>query len=160
MALINISNLVTFSTSSLAYTMANQQASPSATTEKDQIKAHYRTYIDYCNEQNYEGVRGFYTSPINVNDVPLAPTKVTDQIKSFADAFPDWRWEIRRFTIDGEYLAVHFNITGTHQGTFEGIEATGSCITTTELTLYRMEDRKFSHVWPFIDIASIIKQIS
>ncbi|KAH8882042.1 NTF2-like protein [Thozetella sp. PMI_491] len=140
--------------------MANQQASPSSTTQKDRMKAHYQSYIDYCNEQNYEGVEGFYTSPININDVPLAPSKVTEQIKSIVEAFPDWRWEIRRFTIDGEYLAVHFNITGTHLGTFQGIEATGRRITTTELTLYHMADGKFSHVWPFIDFASVIKQIS
>jgi len=139
--------------------MANQQASPSA-TEKDQLKAHYQSYIDYCNEQNYEGVEGFYTSPININDVPMAPSKVTDQIKSIVEAFPDWRWEIRRFTIDGEYMAVHFNITGTHRGTFQGIEATGRRITTTELTLYHLADGKFSCVWPFIDFASVIKQIS
>ncbi|KAH6626601.1 hypothetical protein B0J18DRAFT_425218 [Chaetomium sp. MPI-SDFR-AT-0129] len=139
--------------------MANQQASPSA-TENAQLKAHYQSYIDYCNEQNYEGILGFYTSPISINDVPGAPSQVTDQIKSIFEAFPDWRWEIRRFIIDGEYMAVHFNITGTHRGTFQGIEATGRRITTTELTLYRLADGRFSHVWPFVDFASIIKQIS
>lgn len=140
--------------------MADQQA-PRSAAEIAQLKAHYQTYIDYCNEQNYEGVLKFYTSPIiNINDAPVPPSQVIDQIKVLFEGFPDWRWEIRRFVIDGEYMAVHFTNTGTHRGTFQEIEATGRRITTTELTLYHLKDGQFSHVWPFVDFASIVKQIS
>jgi predicted ester cyclase len=140
--------------------MASQQAISSGTNQDEQIKSHYRTYIDYCNAQDYKSVEEFYTSPININDESCPSSKAIDRFKSLVEAFPDWRWEIRRLTLDGEYLAVHFDITATHQGTFQGIQATGRRIKTTELTLYRVADGKFSHVWPFIDFASIIEQIS
>ena len=140
--------------------MANQQVTSSETNQNDRIKAYFRSYIDYCNVRDYKAVEGFYTSPMNLNDESYPSCKIIELFKSTIEAFPDGRWEIRRITTDGEYLAVHFNITATHQGTFQGIQATGRRIKTTELTLYRLKDGKFTHVWPFIDFASIIEQIS
>lgn len=39
-------------------------------------------------------------------------------------AFPGWCWEIRNSAIEGELIWLRFSVTGTHRGTFQGIEAT------------------------------------
>jgi predicted ester cyclase len=66
----------------------------------------------------------FYTSTIKVNEVPMNPAAVAAQFAPPFSAFPDWHWEIRNLVVDGDYIAVHFTVTGTHRGVFQGIEAT------------------------------------
>jgi predicted ester cyclase len=33
--------------------------------------------------------------------------------------------EMRNLVADGDYIALHFTVTGSHRGAFQGIEATG-----------------------------------
>lgn len=101
----------------------------------------------------------FYTSPININDEPWVPMKVTDQFKELVEGFPDWHWEIRHLTIDDGFLALHFDVTGTHHGRFRGVEPTGRRVSTTQLTLYHLVDEKFTEVWDLTDMSSVMKQI-
>jgi predicted ester cyclase len=51
---------------------------------------------------------------------------------------------MRNLVADGDYIAVHFTVTGTHRGAFQGIEATGHRVTISEFTFYRLEDGKFA----------------
>jgi predicted ester cyclase len=102
----------------------------------------------------------FYTSTIKVNDVPMDPAAVTAQFAPLISAFPDWHWEIRHLVVEGDYIAVHFTVTGTHLGAFRGIEATGRrVIMTSEFTLYRVEDGKFAEVWDLVDMEAVLRQI-
>jgi len=101
----------------------------------------------------------FYTSTIKVNDVPMDPAAVTAQFAPVISAFPDWHWEIRNLAVDGDYIALHFTVTGTHRGTFQGIEATGRRVTISEFTLYRLQDRKFAEVWDLTDMDALMSQI-
>jgi predicted ester cyclase len=101
----------------------------------------------------------FYTSTIKVNDVPMDPADVTAQFAPLISAFPDWHWEIRHLVVDGDNIAVHFTVTGTHQGAFQGIEATGRRVTVSEFTLYRVEDGKFAEVWDLTDMDAVTRQI-
>jgi predicted ester cyclase len=101
----------------------------------------------------------FYTSTIKVNDVPMDPGAVTAQFAPLVAAFPDWHWEIRHIVVDGDYIALHFTVTGTHRGAFRGIEATRRRVTISEFTLYRLEDGKFAEVWDLTDIDAVMRQI-
>jgi predicted ester cyclase len=101
----------------------------------------------------------FYTSTIKVNDVPMDPPAVTAQFEPLISAFPDWHWEMRHIVVDGDYIAVHFTVTGTHRGAFQGIEATGRRVTISEFTLYHLEDGKFAEVWDLADMDTVMRQI-
>ncbi|KAL5346025.1 hypothetical protein ACLOAV_009056 [Pseudogymnoascus australis] len=128
-------------------------------TQNEERRALYLSYIEYCNTHNFKAMESFYTSPININDEPWAPSKVTAQFEPLIAAFPDWHWEIRNLTIEGDYLALHLKVTGTHRGTFQGIEPTGCCVATSQFTLYHLVDGKFADVWDLVDTDSVIKQI-
>jgi predicted ester cyclase len=120
----------------------------------------YLSYLRYCNEHDFDGMASFYTSTIKVNDVPMHPAAVTDQFDPIVSAFPDWHWEIRHLVVDSDNVAVHFTVTGTHRGVFQGIEPTGRRVTTSEFTLYRVEDGKFAEVWDLTDMDAVMRQIS
>jgi predicted ester cyclase len=51
-------------------------------------------------------------------------------------------------------------VTGTHRGVFREIEATGRRVTTSEFTLYHVEDGKFAEVWDFTDMDAVRRQIT
>jgi predicted ester cyclase len=67
---------------------------------------------------------------------------------------------MRHLIVDGDNIAVHFTVTGTHRGAFQGIEATGRRVTVSEFTLYRVEDGKFAEVWDLTDMDAVMRQIT
>lgn len=136
------------------------KAAPDSSAKIEEYRALYASYLEHCNAHNFEGMESFYTSPLNVNDEPWSPKKVTAQFKPLVTAFPDWHWELRNLSIEGDYLALHFRVTGTHQGNFQGIEATGRRVATTQFTLYHVVDGKFADVWDLLDVESLVKQIT
>ena len=128
-------------------------------TQRDEYRSLYLSYLKCCNEHDFDGMASFYTPTIKVNDVPMEPAAVTAQFAPVISAFPDWHWEIRHLVVDGDYIALHFTVTGTHRGTFQGIEATGRQVTISEFTLYRVEDGKFVEVWDHADMDAVMRQI-
>ena len=84
---------------------------------------------------------------------------VAAQFAPLFSAFPDWHWEMRNLVAEGDYIALHFTVTGTHRGAFQGIEATGRRVTISEFTFYRLEDNKFAEVWDHADMDAVMRQI-
>ncbi|WP_228003161.1 ester cyclase [Nocardia australiensis] len=126
---------------------------------RDEHRSLYLSYLERCNEHDLDRMASFYTPTIKVNDIPMDPAAVEAQFLPLFTAFPDWHWEMRNFLADGDYLAVHFTVTGTHRGDFRGIEATGRRVTISEFTLYRLEDGKFAEVWDHADMDALMRQI-
>ncbi len=93
---------------------------------------------------------------------PTDPTRVTEQfVPPLVSAFPpDWRWEVRHELVEGDLVALHFSVAGTHFGDFRGIAATGRRVVTSEFTLYRVEGDKFTHVWDITDMDAVLEQIT
>jgi predicted ester cyclase len=128
-------------------------------THHDEYRSLYLSYLKYCNEHNLDGMASFYTSTIKVNDVPMDPAAVSAQFAPLISAFPDWHWEMRHIVVDGDFIALHFTVTGTHRGTFQGIEATVRRVSISEFTLYHVEDGKFAEVWDLVDMDAVMRQI-
>jgi aspartyl-tRNA synthetase len=128
-------------------------------TQREKHRSLYLSYLKCCNEHDVERMASFYTSTIKVNDVPMDPAAVAAQFPPLFSAFPDLHWEIRNLVVDGDYIALHFTVTGTHRGAFQGIEATSRRVTTSEFTIYRLEDDKFADVWDLTDMDAMMRQI-
>jgi steroid delta-isomerase-like uncharacterized protein len=128
-------------------------------TQRDEYRSLYLSYLERCNEHDFGGMASFYTSTIKVNDVAMDPAAVTAQFAPLISAFPDWHWEMRHIVVDGDYIAVHFTVTGTHRGAFQGIGATGRRVSISEFTLYRVEDGKLAEVWDLADMGAVMRQI-
>jgi predicted ester cyclase len=105
----------------------------------------YLSYLEACNEHGFDRMSTFYE--------PAA------QFAPIFAAFPDWRWEVRNLAIDGDLVSLHFSVTGTHRGSFEGTDATGRRVTISQFTIYRVEDQKFADVWDLADMDAVRGQI-
>jgi steroid delta-isomerase-like uncharacterized protein len=128
-------------------------------TQREENRSLYLSYLEYCNEHDLDGMASFYKSTIKVNDLPMDPAAVSAQFEPLFSAFPDWHWEMRNLVVDGDHIAVHFTVTGTHRAAFQGIEATGRRVAASEFTFYRLEDGKFAEVWDLADMDAVMKQI-
>ena len=128
--------------------------------QHDEYRSLYLSYLEYCNEHNLDRMASFYTSTIKVDDVPMDPAAVKAQFAPLFSAFPDWHWDMRHIVVDDDNIVVHFTVTGTHRGAFQGVEATGRRVTVSEFTLYRLEDGKFAEVWDLVDMDALMRQIS
>ena len=129
-------------------------------TQGDDYRSLYLSYLKYCNDHDFDSMALFYTPTIKVNDAPMEPAAVTAQFAPLISAFPDWHWEMRHIVVDDDNIVVHFKVTGTHLGTFQGIEATGRRVSISEFTLYHLESGKFAEVWDLLDMTALLKQIS
>lgn len=130
------------------------------TVPKERLRSLYESYLEACNEHDFDRMTTFYASTIRINDAPTAAANVTRQFVPLVQAFPDWHWEVRSQLVDDALVALHFSVTGTHLGVFRGIAATGRRVRTSEFTLYRVEDGKFTDVWDLTDMDTVMEQIS
>ena len=127
-------------------------------------------------EGNKQAMRRFYQEVINgrnldVLDELLTPDGVdhtfgsqnAEQAKQFfgmvQQAFPDLHAEVHDVIAEGELVAARVTYTGTHQGEFVGIPATGKQTTTSGVDWFRMEDGRQAEHWGGPDMLSLLAQL-
>ena len=64
-----------------------------------------------------------------------------------------------RLVVDGDWIAAHFDDTGTHRGTAFGLAATGRSVRTQEFAFYRVADGKIAEVWGTADDLDLLDQL-
>ena len=66
-------------------------------------------------------------------------------------AFPDWHEEVLDVFGSGDRVASRYLSTGTHRGTFWGIEATGRRVEIQEISLFRVAEGRVVEQWCMFD---------
>lgn len=84
---------------------------------------------------------------------------IMDFWSTFRSAFPDVNLEPQTIVADDENVAVVLTVSGTHQGTFNGIEATGKKFSIRGLQVGRFENGKLVERWGATDEATLVSQI-
>ena len=74
-------------------------------------------------------------------------------------AFPDVRIAVEADVAEGDMLFAMGTMTGTHQGEFMGIPATGKAISVLFMDLFRVRDGKFVEHWALFDTAAMMEQL-
>jgi predicted ester cyclase len=86
-------------------------------SNRDSVVRRYEQYLEAGNRRSWE-------------ELGLATTAT----------FPDYRWELRRVVLEGDWLAVHLRDTGTRVGGFLGARGDGARVETDEFDMYRVID--------------------
>ena len=68
-----------------------------------------------------------------------------DAIRSSRASFPDLTLTVLETVTEGDRIAYRWEMTGTHQGDYEGIAPTGRRITASGITLLRLRDGRVVH---------------
>jgi steroid delta-isomerase-like uncharacterized protein len=75
-------------------------------------------------------------------------------------AFPDLKIHVDDLVAAGDEVALRLTLTGTHQGEFQGIPATGRTISYVSHEFYRVADGLVAEEWICSDMASLFSQLS
>lgn len=128
-------------------------------------------------------VRGFFNEAINSGDLDAFDRYCSDDyvwhggadpgaigdvhgierfkaaVGTFFTAFPDLNAEILDLLVDGDKAAVRFRETGTHNGPFVGVAATGKAVEFAGMGIYRASGGKLVEEWFVDDSRAIFEQI-
>lgn len=74
-------------------------------------------------------------------------------------AFPDWTSIPADLVVEGDRVAGRWTVTGTHEGDFMGIPATGRSITMAEAGVLRFEDGRLVELWRVADELALLRQL-
>ncbi len=77
----------------------------------------------------------------------------------FRSAFPDLAIAVEHMVADEDNISLAYTVTGTHQGNFLGIPATGKKIKARGMQIARFESGKIVERWGSSDELGILKQI-
>jgi steroid delta-isomerase-like uncharacterized protein len=77
----------------------------------------------------------------------------------FRGAFPDLNISVEQLVADENNVAIAYTITGTHQGNFLGIAATGRQIKARGVQIARFENGQIVERWGSSDQLGILQQI-
>ena len=107
-------------------------------TDRTDIIAGYRVYLAACNTRDWDELALHLAETILVNGQPQSRSEYIDNIRSTIATFPDYRWELRRTIVEGEWLAVHLHDVGTRTFPFLGAPGDGARVETDEFDMYRI----------------------
>lgn len=81
-------------------------------------------------------------------------------IKGHRHSFPNWTERVVDIVAEGDRIVTRYQSTGTHEGDFMGIAATGKKISVNEVSIYRMKNGQIAEQWGFPDGLSVVQQLN
>jgi steroid delta-isomerase-like uncharacterized protein len=79
--------------------------------------------------------------------------------RSWFAAFPDLEFREEQLLVDGDHAALFWTVTGTHEGTFCGLSATGRRFTIRGVSLYQVRDGAIIRERRLYDFTALLLQI-
>jgi predicted ester cyclase len=120
-------------------------------------------------------VRRFYEEGINQRDLGAVDRLVSEDfthngerrgregqraaVAVFLNGFSDLHNEITLMIGEGDLVAAHQRWTGTHDGTFLGVEPTHRAVEFTSTALLRLRGGFIAEAWDEADLYSLMQQI-
>ncbi len=72
---------------------------------------------------------------------------------------PDWSYTLSHIAAEGDFVWVHGTYSGTHEGEWLGIPATGKGFAITAVDIFRLEDGKLAEHWDVMDVYGLFSQL-
>ena len=117
---------------------------------------------EFINEGNYDTAAEFLAEDI-ADHTPLGETTgreaVVETLKTVRTAFPDFVITPREIVAEDDTVAVRMIQRGTHEGTFLGIEPTGTAFEIEAMAFVRLEDGKIVERWGRPDLLGLLRQL-
>lgn len=82
-----------------------------------------------------------------------------DMFRMYLSAFPDLNLQVDDVLAEGDKVVMRVTTTGTHQGDFAGIAATGKKVSFGEIHVVRVADGKMVEHWGVEDQMGMMQQL-
>lgn len=129
------------------------------TVKEQKLKAQYRRYNSVCNAHRFDELGQFVAQDVEVNGQVQGLGAYVTGLEAVVRAFPDYRWNVEHVFVRDNWVSAHFTDTGTHQGEFLGVPATGRRVRTQEFAVYRFEADRIAQAWVAADNLHLLDQL-
>lgn len=130
-------------------------------TEQNKARLR-RLFEDGLNQRNLDLISELI-GPDYVNHNLPAPEPGSEGFKGvinmFVAAFPDLRVTHHDLIAEGDRVATRGSWSGTHQGEFMGIPATGKQVTVNYIDIWRSANDQFVENWVQMDMLGLMQQL-
>lgn len=80
-------------------------------------------------------------------------------VRAIHEGFPDFRYTVEDMIAEGDRVVGRATASGTHEGDFLGIPATGKHATWSEIHIGRLVDGRFVEHWAIVDQLGLMQQL-
>lgn len=103
-----------------------------------------RFYAEAINERDLDAVERLLTDDFTHNGERRGSAGQRQVVAGFLDGFSDLRNEILFMLAEGDLVAAHQRWTGTHDGEFAGLPASGRSVAFTSTAVLRIEGERLA----------------
>ena len=121
--------------------------------------------VEALNAHDLEAQNEFWTEdmiwhgPPGFGDIHGLEAFKHEVVKTFYTAFPDFNGGVDIELADDNWVAATGTVTGTHQGTWFGIPATGKRVQMRYSDFWHIENGKLAENWVMIDHVGVLEQL-
>lgn len=128
----------------------------------DENKATIRRYVEEVrNRGRYELIAELFSPDYKVN-IPGLPEGI-EGLRALdtetRTGFPDFQFTIEELIAEGDRVASHWTIHGTHLGTWRGVPATGKPIVMRGISVFMLKDGKITGRYGYQDQVDVFRQM-
>jgi steroid delta-isomerase-like uncharacterized protein len=120
-------------------------------------------------EENKALVRGYYADVLNGRNLGavgdyFADERLVEGVKrgcfAYFQAFPDLHSSVDELIAEGERVFCRSTMTGTHDGEYKGLPATGRHVSAESAEVFRIVDGRFAGYWCLANVAGLMRQLT
>ena len=137
------------------------QASTNQTTATANITTFRRAIDEGWSRGSLDAIDELLAPDFVEHQAGIGPGReaVKNSIRSLRTAFPDLHLTFEAATADGDLVWARISATGTHEGPFMGVSATGRPIRVDVIDIVRVVDGKLVEHWGVADRLSLAQQL-
>jgi steroid delta-isomerase-like uncharacterized protein len=118
-----------------------------------------RFYAEAINGRDLDSVELLLTKDFTHDGNQLGSAGQRDVVASFLNGFSDLHNEILMSVAEGDLVAAHQRWTGTHDGEFAGVPASGTEVEFTSTAILRIDGEEIAEAWDEVDMLKLMRQI-
>jgi steroid delta-isomerase-like uncharacterized protein len=123
-----------------------------------------REYLEAFNRRDWEKMRSLCAGSYSYtggdgNRMEGGPDVAVNVAQMFSNAMSDAKITIKTIHVAGDTAACEFTGTGTHDGDFQGIPASGRKVTMPVITVLDIKDGKIAAEREYMDAAHLLQQM-
>ena len=118
-----------------------------------------RFYEEVVNERRLETIDELLSEEFVHNGEPRGREGQRRTYEEFFTGFPDLKSEVVEIFASGDKVAVHRRWTGTHEGTFQGVEPTGRSVEFESTAILGVRDGQITDYRGVVDLLGLLEQL-
>lgn len=134
-----------------------------STKQQHNVELVRRFTEEVFNQGDYDAAEELFAADA-VQHGPLSGESVSgvdaasEQMEGYRSAFPDMSGEIDEQFVADDVVVAYYTYTGTHDGDFFGVPATGTEVSVNGISIFRIDD-EIVETWVTVDFTSLLAQL-